>query len=257
MKHVATRRSFLLLATLCLVLLLASCATTTTARPPEIPAMHSVNEIHDEYLARSPDPWAGFNRSMYRFNYNLDKYLLLPVVNSYEFITPIFVRDRISGFFGNLQEARNLTNSLFQLKMRQSLKTLGRFVVNSSLGVGGLFDPATNMGMKKRDEDFGQTLGYWGVESGGYLVLPLLGPSNMRDTGGLMVDTGIRLAIVSAIAPFESVNNGKVIEAGITTLEGIDKRHLEKFRYHDSNYPFEYEMIRYLYGKQRELQIMK
>ncbi len=241
---------------LCLVLALTGCAATR-GRPPEIPAMHSANEIHDEQLARSPDPWVGFNRSMYRFNYNLDRYLLLPMVNCYEFITPNFVQDRISGFFGNLREVRNLTNSLFQFKGRQSLKTLGRFAVNSSIGVGGLFDPATGMGLEKRDEDFGQTLGHWGVTSGPYLVLPLLGPSNVRDTGGLMVDTAIRMTIESALDPFSGFSNGKLMETGITVLEGIDKRHVEKFRYHESDYPFEYEMIRYLYGKQRELEIMR
>ena len=82
-------------------------------------------------------------------------------------------------------KSATLTNSLFQVKGMQTLTTLGRFVTNSTIGIGGLFDPATSMGMERQDEDFGQTLGYWGVGTGNYLVLPLFGPSNVRDTGGI------------------------------------------------------------------------
>ena len=251
------RRVNPLLSALCLALLCAGCATTTLNLPPEEPAMHSLSEIKDEYVVQSPDPWVGFNRSMYKFNYNLDKYVLLPVVGGYEFITPVIVQDGISNFFNNLLELRNFSNNLFQLKAVPSFATLGRFVINSTIGIGGLFDPATRMGIEKRTEDFGQTLGYWGMSSGPYLVLPLFGPSNVRDTGGIVVDAGIRMAVVSAIDPFAYVDNANAIETGITALESIDKRHGEKFRYYGSDYPFEYEMVRFLSGKQRELQVMK
>lgn len=259
MIPIAFLRIYPLIAAAFLAMSLAGCATTTANLPPEVPAMHSVNEIKDEYVAQSPDPWVGFNRSMYRFNYNLDKYVLLPVVNGYEYITPTVVQDGISNVFSNLLEVRNLTNSVFQLKGTQSLRTLGRFVTNSTIGIVGIFDPATSLGMEKQDEDFGQTLGYWGVGSGNYLVLPLFGPSNVRDTGGIVVDGAIRMGIKAAIDPFGDMDSGTAfaLETGFTALEAIDKRHKEKFRYYGSDYPFEYELVRFLAGKQRELQVMK
>ena len=155
--------------------------------------MHSISEFRDQRFAEVADPWEGFNRSMYRFNFYFDKYLFLPVVNGYEFITPTFVQERISSFFNNIGEVRNLTNSLFQLKGTESVTTLGRFVTNSTIGLGGLFDPATSFGLERHNEDFGKTLGYWGAGSGPYLVLPIFGPSSLRDTGGLVVDSAITL----------------------------------------------------------------
>ena len=246
----------LLAVILSLALLLSACASAPqTVRLPEIPAMHSIGEVQDEYLAQSQDPWVGFNKNMYKFNFYMDKYALLPVVSGYEFITPDFVQERISCFFNNLREVRNITNNIFQLKGKHTLKSLSRFVVNSSIGIGGLFDPATELGLEERREDFGQTLGYWGAAPGPYLILPLVGPSNVRDTSGFVVDTSIQMAIKFAIDPFSGVDNSWLIDGGMTMLEGIDKRHLTKFRYHDSSYPFEYEMLRYLYGKKREIEI--
>jgi len=252
----AIRRGYPLLAALCLAFILAGCATTTANLPPEIPAMHTVSEIQDEYVAKRTDPWVGFNRSMYKFNYNLDKYVLLPVVSGYEFITPEIVQTGVSNFFSNIVEVRNLTNCIFQLKGMQTLTTFGRFLTNSTIGIAGLFDPATSMGMPRQDEDFGQTLGWWGAGSGNYLVLPLFGPSSVRDTSGIAVDAGIRYGIASAIG-VNDIDNATAIKAGVTTVEAIDKRHKEKFRYYGSNYPFEYEMVRFLAGKKRELDIMK
>lgn len=257
---VAISRVYLMLAALCLALSLAGCATTTAGLVPEVPAMHSVSEVKDDRVAAAPDPWVGFNRSMYKFNYHLDKYVLLPVVSGYEFITPTLVQDGISNVFSNLLEVRNFTNCIFQLKGMQTLTTLGRFLTNSTIGIAGIFDPATSMGMQKQDEDFGQTLGYWGTGTGNYLVLPLFGPSNVRDTGGIVVDAGIRMAISSAF--FDNVgdmSDGTIntITYSMTALEAIDKRHKEKFRYYGSGHPFEYELVRLLAGKKRELDVMK
>ena len=262
MRPVAYSRVYPLLLALCLAFSLAGCATTAATLPPEEPAMHSVSEVQDEYVVKGTDvdPWVGFNRSVYKFNYHLDKYVLLPVVTGYEFITPTLVQDGVSNVFSNLLELRNLSNCIFQLKGTQTLTTLGRFLTNSTLGLAGIFDVATNMGMAKQAEDFGQTLGYWGLNTGPYMVLPLFGPSNVRDTGGIVVDAGIRYAITSAF--FNSVGNmsdgtENTIKNSMTVLEAIDKRHLEKFRYYGSDYPFEYEMVRFLAAKQRELQVLK
>jgi len=257
---VAIRRVHLMLAALCLAASLAGCATTNTNLPPEVPAMHSVSEVTDDRVAMTPDPWSGFNRSMYKFNYNLDKYFLLPVVNSYEFVTPVFLQDGISNVFNNIGEIRNLTNCIFQLKGTQTLTTLGRFVTNTTIGIGGLFDPATSMGMQRQVEDFGQTLGYWGVGTGNYLVLPLFGPSNVRDTGGLVVDSGLRYALTTSI--FNSVGGmsegtENIISYSITALETIDTRHQQKFRYNGTQYPFEYDLVRWLGGEKRKLEALK
>lgn len=235
-------------------LFLAGCAATTLNTETEVPAMHSISEFRDQRFAEVADPWEVFNRNMYRFNYYFDKHIFLPVVSSYEFITPAFVQERVSGFYNNLGEIRNFTNSLFQLKGIESLTTLGRFVTNSTLGIGGMFDPATSFGLKRHNQDFGKTLGYWGAGSGPYVVLPIFGPSSLRDTGGLLVDSGIYYGIYTAIAPFESYDNSLAIDVGIRTMEAIDARHQQGFRYFESGYPFEYYMVRFFYHNKRELE---
>lgn len=239
---------------LMLALALAGCAATRENTLAEVPPRHSINEFRDQRFAEVADPWEGFNRSMYRFNYYFDKYLFLPVVNSYEFVTPVFLQERISGFYNNLGEVKNLTNSVFQLKGKESATTLGRFVTNSTVGLGGLFDPATSFGLKRHNQDFGKTLGYWGVGSGPYIVLPIFGPSSLRDTGGLAVDSSIRYGLYTVIDPFANTGHAFAITAGMTALEGVDARHQQTFRYYDSGYPFEYDMVRFFYHNMREIE---
>ena len=252
------RRECLALIVLLLALTFSGCATTNRNLRPEEPAMHTIAEFSDdEPVVRVDDPWEGFNRSMYRFNYRFDKYVFLPVVKGYEFITPDLVQTGVSNFFSNIGEFRTFYNSLLQAKGTKALTTLGRFVTNTTIGIGGLFDPATHWGLEKQREDFGQTLGAWGVSSGPYLVLPILGPNTARGAGGFAVDGGIRIGVLTAIDPFENVDNGDAIQAGISTLEAIDLRHREKFRYYDSGHPFEYELVRFLSSKRLELGEMK
>lgn len=252
-------KSMMIAVLFLLTLSVGGCAATNAVRlPPEIPAMHSVAEFSDdERVAGIEDPWEDFNRRMYRFNYYFDRYVFLPVVSGYEFITPVVVQEGISNFFGNIGEVRTFYNSALQLKGGKSLTTFGRFLTNTTLGIGGLFDPATSLGLKRQSEDFGQTLGYWGAGSGPYLVLPVLGPNTLRSAGGFAADAGVRFAAINAIDPFENVDHGNAILAGITVVEGVDMRHRQKFRYYESGYPFEYEMVRYLYFKMGELQVMK
>ncbi len=248
-------RPFLLILSLMLMLLVAGCAATRANTNDEQPARHTISEFSDQRFAEVADPWEGFNQSMYRFNYYFDKHLFLPVVNGYEFITPTFVQNRVSGFFNNLGEIRNFSNSLFQLKGIESMTTLGRFVTNSTLGLGGLFDPATSFGLTRRNQDFGKTLGYWGMESGPYLVLPIFGPSSLRDTGGLAVDSGITYGLYTVTAPFGTSDAAFAITAGVTTLEAVDTRHQQSFRYYESGYPFEYYMVRFFYNEHRKIEI--
>jgi phospholipid-binding lipoprotein MlaA len=134
------------------------------------------------------DPLEDWNRGVYWFNDKLDTYLINPVATAYEWVLPDPVEHAIGRFFTNLAFPIHFINNLFQGKPEEAFVEMGRFVVNSTIGVGGLFDPATEFGIPAYPEDFGQTLAVWGVGPGPYLVLPLLGPSNMRDAVGLVAD---------------------------------------------------------------------
>ena len=257
MRGVALKRIVTAVLTVALAGSLAGCASTGKIPAGEVPAMHTVAEFRDQRFAYVADPWEGFNRSMYRFNFYLDKYLLLPVVSGYEFVTPVVVQTGVSNFYNNLGEIRTLTNALLQLKGKESATTLGRFVTNSTVGLGGLFDPATRFGLERRQEDFGKTLGYWGAGSGPYLVLPLFGPSSLRDTGGLAVDSGITYGIYTGIDPFGNSDDSFTLGAALTAMEGIDARHQQSFRYYESGYPFEYNLVRFFYHEKRELESAK
>ncbi len=138
--------------------------------------------------APKQDPWMGFNREMHKFNHDVDLALLKPASQVYNAVVPAPVNRGISNFFSNLGEIPVIANNLLQLKFTQTIQDSGRFLVNSTIGLLGFLDPATDMGLVKHHEDFGQTLGVWGVPSGPYLVLPLLGPSSLRDFPGQLVD---------------------------------------------------------------------
>lgn len=241
-----------------LVLVLSGCAARPAILPGETPPMHTVAEFSDdENVSRTRDPWEGLNRSMYKFNYEADRFVLLPVVGAYETVVPRFARTGVSNFFANLREIRTFYNSVLQAKGRKSLVTLGRFVTNSTIGIGGLFDPATSFGWRQEQEDFDRTLETWGVGTGPYLVLPILGPNTARSAGGFAVDAGVRWAIANAVDPFGGTGASTEIETGITALETVDLRYRESFRYYDSDYPFEYYMVRYLFSQERELKILR
>jgi phospholipid-binding lipoprotein MlaA len=134
------------------------------------------------------DPWERFNRTMYSFNDKLDRTVLKPVAKGYRSVTPDSAEKGISNFFSNIDDVIVIANDIFQLKPVQALSDTGRFLINSTLGIGGLFDVATPIGLKKHDEDFGQTLGRWGIDQGPYLVLPFFGSSSIRDGFGLATD---------------------------------------------------------------------
>ncbi|VAW68015.1 Outer-membrane-phospholipid-binding lipoprotein MlaA [hydrothermal vent metagenome] len=135
------------------------------------------------------DPLESYNRSVYNFNEGVDQYFLKPVAQGYEAITPDPVMKGFNNFFSNLNDIVVIINDLLQLKPMQFLSDTGRFIVNSTLGLGGFIDWASDMNMPKHEEDFGQTLGYWGVPSGPYFIIPFLGPSTIRDGTGLLVDS--------------------------------------------------------------------
>ena len=134
------------------------------------------------------DPFEGFNRAVYKFNEKTDQYVLKPLAKGYRAVVPQPVSKSISNFFSNLYDPANMLYNFLQGKPKAGFSDLGRFIVNSTFGIAGLFDVASKMGLSKHDEDFGQTLAVWGVREGPYLVLPFLGPSNIRDGVSLPID---------------------------------------------------------------------
>jgi phospholipid-binding lipoprotein MlaA len=151
-------------------LMLAGCATLPSGKPDP------------------RDPLERFNRSMFAFNDALDKTVARPVAKAYVKVAPRFVRTGVSNVFNNLNTLGTAVNDVLQGKMKQAGRDSARFLMNSTLGLGGLFDPASASGLELNDEDFGQTFGKWGVKPGPYLMLPLLGPSTFRDSFGKLAD---------------------------------------------------------------------
>src|SRR5690606_27680139 len=131
--------------------------------------------------ATDEDPWEGFNRTMFAFNDKVDTYSHKPLAEGYRAVTPQFLEDGIHNVFSNVGDVRTLTNNLLQGKFRDAGIDTSRILFNSTFGLLGFFDVASKMGLPRNDEDFGQTLGAWGLDSGPYLVLPFLGPSTVRD----------------------------------------------------------------------------
>ncbi|MGG2399820.1 VacJ family lipoprotein [Pseudomonas sp. SH1-B] len=196
------------------------------------------------------DPLESWNRRVYHFNYRFDQWVFLPVVNGYRYVTPDLVETGVHNFFSNLGEIPTLANSLLQLKGQRAMNSTARLLFNTILGIGGIWDPATHMGLPKQSEDFGQTLGYYGVPAGPYLMLPVLGPSNLRDTGGLVADYGLENAV-----NYLDVADASRDNPAITALRAVDTRANTSFRYGQLNSPFEYEKLRYFYHESRKLKI--
>jgi phospholipid-binding lipoprotein MlaA len=135
------------------------------------------------------DPWEHFNRSTFKFNDALDRAIARPVAKAYVKVTPRVIRTGVSNFFNNLDTVPTIINDTLQGKFRMAGHDTARFLLNSTLGLGGLFDPASAAGLEYNSEDLGQTLGKWGMKSGPYLVLPILGPSSARDAFSRAADT--------------------------------------------------------------------
>lgn len=138
--------------------------------------------------ANPRDPLEPMNRQIFGFNDVLDNAVVKPVAKAYTKVVPSLVRQGVTNFFSNLGEVWSTANNVLQFKGREAAESWMRFTINSVFGLGGVFDLATDMGLERHKEDFGQTLGVWGVASGPYLVLPLFGPSTFRDTAALPID---------------------------------------------------------------------
>ncbi|WP_353216367.1 VacJ family lipoprotein [Sandarakinorhabdus sp.] len=155
-----------------MALLLAGCASTGNT----------------DLAQAQADPWERNNRRIHRFNNGLDRFALRPATNVYRAAVPPPVRSAVTNAYGNYAEPANFANAVLQGKLDQAFRTLDRFLLNTTLGAGGILDVATDLGRPRETEDFGQTLARWGVKSGPYLVLPLFGPSTLRDGLATSVD---------------------------------------------------------------------
>ncbi len=162
-------RTVLRLGVAAMVLFMTGCATTNQS-------------------AGVSDPLEGYNRAMYKFNDAVDTAVLKPVAKGYDAVMPDPISQGISNFFSNLNDITVIINDLFQGKFYQAYRDTHRFVLNTTVGVAGIFDVASLSGFTKNNEDFGQTLGVWGAEPGAYVVLPFFGPRNVRDSFGLVGD---------------------------------------------------------------------
>lgn len=181
-------------ALLCLAA--AAPAVAQTAAAPAAPAASAPDTSADDAAVVVNDPFEGFNRGMFSFNEAVDSAVLKPVATGYRKAVPEIVRSWVSNFFGNLDDAWSLVNLVLQGKPREAFDMTVRVTTNTVLGFGGLLDIAGAAGIEKHEEDFGQTLGWWGVPSGPYLVLPLLGPSQIRETAALPLDRGWNYALI-------------------------------------------------------------
>ena len=241
-----------------LLLLLAACQSPHAHPGPVSEGERAIFELEDIageetiFVIDVHDPLEPLNRAIYKFNAMFDRAIFLPVTELYQFVTPTFVQNRVSNVFSNLSEIMTFANSILQGKIERASRALVRFVVNSTIGLAGLFDPMTDMGTRQQREDLGQTLGTWGFPDGPYLVLPILGPSNFRDTLGLAGDTiAYQKADPFGLASFESDH------PEIMALRAIDQRSQIGLRYYQTGSPFEYDLVRLLYTRKRQLEIEK
>ncbi len=198
------------------------------------------------------DPWENFNRGTFVFNQKFDKYLLAPLAKGYRFVFPSEIRTGVRNFLSNLSEPWSSINSALQGNFKNTGNTLARFVINSTLGILGIFDVATAIGFEKQKEDFGQTLAVHGVGPGPYLVLPFLGPSTVRDAIGKV--TGFVADPITIALNKDGKENWLWI---VTTVKGIDFReqNLEKIDNLEATSVDFYATIRSLYLERRNRMI--
>lgn len=181
------------------------------------------------------DPAEGFNRAVFAFNQGLDTVAIKPAAKGYEFVVPVVIRTGVSNFFGNVADIFIGVNNLLQGKPAEAGGDLGRFVINSTFGIFGVFDVASDLGLDKHDEDFGQTFGRWGVASGPYLVMPVFGPRTARDTVGLVLDVYTDpVSRVNRVAVRNSLTGLRLISDRTALLPAdkiIEEAALDKYSY--------------------------
>ena len=190
------------------------------------------------------DPWERLNRFTYRFNARFDEAIFLPVADTYR-RAPGPIRAGIHNFFGNLAEIDSVINYTLQWRLKYGWRSLTRLAINSTIGIGGLFDVATKLKLPGTPTGFATTLAKWGMHPGPYLVIPLLGPSTLRDGVGFLGDYGTEYGI----NVFDLYRGG--VSWGLGTVNAVDQRANVSFRYYSGGSPFEYETVRFLYVRRR------
>jgi len=241
------------LVAVALLMLLSGCSTkpARVGEPVDVPVFPADRVLRGDTPDEIDDVWdplEGMNRTFYRFNYYFDRYIFLPGISLYKTVTPDPLEKGLHNFFTNLTDVSTLINSALQLDLEKTMNSLTRVSVNSTIGLLGFLDIASDV--PKREEDFGQTLGYWGVGGGPYLVIPVLGPSNLRDGVGYAVDWGIRRELWQRTTDIETYQ-----ELIRDILWAVDTRAHIDFRYYETGSPFEYELVRTLYTTKRKLDI--
>jgi len=248
-----------------LLLIVFSMAACSSSPPLDMddysePVFNADHVLPENYKARQAsdvyDPWEGMNQHVYNFNYHFDRYVFLPTVRGYQAVTPDFAEAGVSNFFDNLKDVNTFLNSVLQLAPKKSAQSLGRVAVNSTIGLLGLIDVATYFGIDRPQEDFGQTMGRWGVGNGPYLVLPVIGPSNLRDGVGLIPDYLVNSYVQDKVVT-DIMNIDDDYLLVFSLLDAIQTRSRVSFRYYETGSAFEYDMVRWLYTTKRELDIAK
>lgn len=229
----------------------------------------NLEELDEDYIVSSQvfqltginDSLEPFNRRMYAFNTQLDRKVIYPTSRVYATVVPKPVRKGISNFYNNFKEIPTFVNSVLQLKPGKAANALGRLVVNSTAGLLGVVDVAKNIGLKSDPETMGDTLGHYGVGTGSYLILPVSGPSTIRDAVGTAADTAMESAARGVVEEKLFFDTG-VFDKNIygftrPVVTGLNARSMFNLRYGDLNSPFEYDLVKALYYNYRKIQVAK
>ena len=222
-KNQKLQPRFPLISIMMLVFLLSSCSTTGSSKN---------------------DPLEPMNRAIFQFNEVVDDNIFEPVAKTYKYITPDPVETGVSNFFSNIGEVSTIANDVFQFKFEQAGYDFLRFSINTTIGMLGIFDVATSVGLKKNNEDFGQTLGYWGIPQGPYLVLPFFGASTFRDAPGLYADM--------QISPINQLDNEEELTLNALNAISTRARLLRATKILDTAAKDKYIFIRESYLQKRE-----
>jgi len=230
---------------------------------------NNLEELNEDYIVSNQvfqltginDSLEPFNRRMYAFNTQIDKKIVYPASRIYAAVVPKPIRKGISNFYNNFSEIPTFVNSVLQLKPGKAVNALGRFVVNSTVGVLGVADVAKNMGMKRDPETMGDTLGHYGVKTGPFLVLPVLGPSDLRDAVGAGIDS-ISEGAVRHVAEEKLFFDTGVFDKNVygftkPVVTGLNASSMIGMRYGDLNSPFEYDLVKAIYYNYRKIQVIK
>jgi phospholipid-binding lipoprotein MlaA len=234
---------------------LTGCAASRPQEGAE-PAKRQLADVMDpndaSMVSSTYDPWEGYNRRMYNFNARFDRYIFSPAAEVYKRYLPAFLRSSVHNFMRNIREVLNVYNAVLQFRFRTAGRSTGRFLVNSTVGMAGLLDPASEMGLYYQREDFGQTLGVWGVGPGPYFVLPLLGPSTLRDATGFGVDYAAWYYL--DLFGYRNWSSEQPL-VWPTLLYAIDLRASVDFRYYEMGSIYEYLWVRQLFLEFRKFEI--